>query len=734
MAYYNQDQEQDDKDNSQGMNSTETAAAPTEPVQLSNQSSVSTTSAAPQAPKTAKPASSGSAPGFQNYTKANQGNAQTKLNNAATQNVVASGQNATNAITNAQDQFGKKVDAGTLANRQQAVQDVANTVQSARTLTAAPKVETQTAQAGLATDNSAATNFDKPATTPVPAGVTGVDRFKEVINAQYGGPESLRQAGLYSNVAGKVDSAQNTLNNTKTAAGREEMLKNLYQQRADYTSGLNKLDSALLNSSQQGVQSLQNAAKAQGNLTQKLDRAQIDSATAAQNRTTEINDIRKQALDTFSTGKKAEEAATEKRLDDMLVTPVKDAKGNDIMKADGTPMTQWDQLPEQFKNVIRNKQADNAAALAAETAKLGTAPDAAALAAADKARVTASAQRQMAMFQGLDTSEADRKYQEALANFNSLKSASDAYNAQLTPLQQKYNPNAVNFNSAEAAFLGINNGEGLYNLGENAIKTGDAHRDQLISRDEQARQAALAQLAGYDLSNQLDTNLKYTDADKAGTQSIYNSIDLAGTRAGLNEAEKNFQTAADTNISATGSKKNKDNGKRYYATETANMKDLLQNSGYDFNAGNAGVTGNADILKNIGNVSDLSQFSDPKTMNEVLRPIGVPDSTSFNTAQDIGGTWIDANPVSYGVNLASALFGGNTVGQNFASLFGGGANTAESKNDAKIDANKKLNAAIQNNLDASGFQNRAMVDDNNVSGARLAALQQLLANLDKTNS
>src|SRR5690606_36333023 len=97
------------------------------------------------------------------------------------------------------------------------------------------------------------------------------------------------------------------------------------------------------------------------------------------------------------------------------------------------------------------------------------------------------------------------------------------------------------FNSLEAATLGLSSGEGLYNLGANAIKSGVAEKDRLISKDEQARQAALAQLAGLDLSNQLSTNLLYDNAERAGTQTALDALDLEGTRKAINEAEQNFQ-------------------------------------------------------------------------------------------------------------------------------------------------------------------------------------------------
>jgi hypothetical protein len=803
MAYFNSEDQDKDEEQSQGMNNTEQKQGnPSQPVQLSNPSSVATNTApaaptaASSAPKAGKPASSGSAPGFQSYTKANQGKAQENLNSATAQAVASSGQNATNAIQNSQKQFDKKVEAGTLANRFQAVQDVANTTNSARGVAAVP-------------------NQDAPGLLDQ---VQGLDRFKEVINAEYQGPESLRQAGLYNQISGKVDNAQNVIKNTKTAQGREDMLKNMYQQRADYTSGLNKLDSALLNSSQKGVQNLQNVAQAQGNLGQKLDKAQINSSNLAQNRTDEINKIRNEARDTFSSGKKAEEAATEARMDDMLVTPVKDAAGNIIKKADGTPMTQWDQLPESFKDVIRNKEKNNASMLATETSKLGPAVAPAQLKAAKKAyeQLALGADenfaRMMAGFGGpVDEAQLQASLAKGKAAFAEKKAAYDqlvnqdaAYNKQLAQLQQQYNPNAVNFNSAEAQILGIGSGQGLYNLGENAIKQGVADRNRLISKDEQARQAVLAQLAGLDLSKTLDTNLKYADADAAGTQSIMDSLDIDGTRAGLNEADANFARTADaTDLTGEGKKKvSRGNmfGKKtetYHASVDGNVEDMLKQAGYNFDgvdANNSTLQGK-DLLNAAIQASKHSDDSGDKQKQDAQRQMqaglqgagtgaaigsvipgvgtgigataglilgrmvgsGTVDPLQQNVdllngfapgagqvvqdvrnkAGDLYGTLAQYNPANIIADKISDMFGGSSVTKGISGAISGidtGAMKAFGSAKARENAIEDLQNKYKSFLGSQGFENRANVVNNDLTSARATALQNLLASFDKTNT
>jgi hypothetical protein len=737
MAYYNQNQNNPQNSNL-GMNQKkedeqQQQQAGAAPVQLSNAPSAEagapTATAAPTAPvnQPKSPASSGMGGGFSSYAKANQGVASDRLNQAAQRNVQGQGQMAQTGINQANTAFGKRVDQGSLANRYQAIQDVANLTNSARQITApaAPAPAPQAAApAGAPPLQATATPAAAPASPVGGLNQNDVNRFKEVINAQYKGPESLRQAGLYEGAADKVNTAQNTLNQTKTASGREEMLRNLFAQRGDYSRGLNKLDAAVLNSSQQGVQNLQNTAAAQGDLQNKLDKAQLQSSAQAQNRTQEISDIRNQARNTFSEGKKAEEAATEQRLSSV----VKD----------------WDKLPEHFKEIIRNKTTDNQKVQDEATAKFKADNGYDAISSQySKAQADlAAAQNRVAHDnyaipgQGYNTS-----YEQRQASARALAAAQEKLNAvtgQKQTLDDQIskltNQNAINFNDQEAGILGLQSGEGLYNLGENAIKTANADKERLVSKDEQARQAALASLAGLDQSNQLDTNLRYSNADKAGTQSALDALDLQGTRKAINEAENNFQDyAKNANIIGEGSKKNKTSGKRYYAQESANLGNLLQNAGYQFGQKNGTPAANPEVLRKLANVSSGQVSGDPNgvsgAMSGMIDPI-----TNMGDGQSLGQNYADLAGTFTGTNLLTGALGLGSVGNFVGGLFGGGSTSAESKADAAGFARQDLQNKVQDALTSSGFQNRANIQNNSVTNTRQSALQQLLANLDKTNT
>jgi hypothetical protein len=288
---------------------------------------------------------------------------------------------------------------------------------------------------------------------------------------------------------------------------------------------------------------------------------------------------------------------------------------------------------------------------------------------------------------------------------------------------------AVNLGTQEAGILGIKSGEGLYNLGENAIKTAVSDKERLVSRDEQARQFALAQLAGLDTSRMLDTNVKYSDLAKAGTQTAADALDLAGTRAALNEAEKNFrEQAMSQNIVGTGSKKNKTSGKRYYSEAQANLGDVFKNAGYDFDAALSDQIGNADLLRGAAASTGMAQDVDNFGLSgEIMNPY----SDNSNTVSKVAQGAID--PMLGGTNALLRGLGVNNPLSNVGSLFGSGANSAQSKSIASSAAQADLQNKLQQAITDSGFQNRASVADTDQTRSRSEALRAMLAKMDKTN-
>jgi hypothetical protein len=657
MAILRADEE--DSNNPQGMNQPNTNSTGSQPQSqpISGSSAPDTQASAPvnsaqqsaNSPSANPKASSGTFTNLRQYINANQGN---KVASAVGQKVSNTATGAQKSIEQGQASFGQKVEQGSLANRENAVSDIKSIVQKARGTSAQP----QTAPSPSA-QPQAAPNTINPVPVVAPAAAPdytqGLDtqRFQDVINAQYKGPESLRSSGLYDPISQKVQTAQTKINQAQTASGREDLLKDTFSQNRQYNRGQNKLDSLLLNTSKEGVQGLLDQRAKAGNLQQALQSAENTSSNLATNRASEIKGLQAQARESFTGEQKAEREATDARLASVV--------------------QDWDKLPEYFKEVLRNNPAG-----------------------------------------------------------------------------------AVNLGSQEAGILGIKSGEGLYNLGENAIKTAVSDKERLVSRDEQARQFALAQLAGLDTSKMLDTNVKYSDLAKAGTQTAADALDLAGTRAALNEAEKNFrEQAMSQNIVGTGSKKNKTSGKRYYSQAEANLGDVFKNAGYNFDAPLEAQVGNADLLRGAGASTSMSRDEDLTTLTSPYASSSVAGQAQ-TLQNDLGSFGLNPLLRQAGLNqvdganlpLDMATMGATNIlrnsgldipgvtNLNIGRLLGGGSNSKESKSIASSLAQADLKNKLQQAITESGFQNRASVADTEQTRSRSEALRAMLAKMDKTNA
>lgn len=422
-------------------------------------------------------------------------------------------------------------------------------------------------------------------------------RFAEIINAQYQGPESLQQAGLYEQAARKAQTAQQALQQAQTAGGREQLLRDIFGRSRDYSRGQSKLDALLLNTSQQGVQSLQEQAQKAGNVQQQLQEAQNLSANEAARRAEAIQGIASGARTAFTTARTAEETAANERI--------KAIQDN------------WNKLPEYFKEALKSGK----------------------------------------------------------------------------QLSQQ-----------EADLLGITAGTGLYNLSpEDIVQTNAAEANRLISKNELSRQLALQQLSALDTSKQLQKDLLYTDLEKAGTQTAADAINKQAIKDLLVGEENKFkETAAQQDVVGYGKKKHKTTGKYYYADETANLKDVLERAGYDFNAPGNQQMGNIDASGNV------SFDKDPNAMFET----------------NVSGTGVlqgIANVLSPGIGLGDVVGG----------LFGGGSSSKYAKSTAARLANEDLQRNLEKALQDAGFYNRTAVGETEETKARQAALADILALQEK---
>ncbi len=615
----------------------------------------------PKQPK----AGTGTFANLRSYLQAAQGGGQQRVAQAATQQVQKLGAGAQKGTQQAQDTFKTKMKAGSGALFQggQNEEDVKKAAkeQTADILAAAAGVTyqapeqrqpTQLTPEQIAAQNETRANLattppppitpydtmlrSTPETVPNPNRVQApavpttapaqpqqyftpaqTEQFSQIINAQYQGPASLQQAGLYEQAAQKARTAQEAAQKTQTALGREQLLKDVFGRTREYGRGVSKLDALLLNTSQQGVKQLQEQAQPAAQAQEALQAAQNLSTNEAAQRQAAIEGIRSGARQEFTGARKAEEEATEKRIDDLIKTPAVDAQGNKITKLDsagkpivdaaGNPVyqTEWDRLPEYFKQSLATKA----------------------------------------------------KPQWELS-------------------------------AEEAAVLGIGAGEGLYNIRPEDIKAAEAQRSKLITKDELARQQALAQLAGQDVARELQKDLTYTDMEKAGTQDLASSLDVESFRRLLDKSQAGFKTAAEgATLTGTGEKKvSRGNlaGKKtktYGASVEGNVADMLRQAGYDVGAEGEGVK---------------SLLSDKDLLNKYLGAT----STNTDIQQGIGGAALEGvgAGASAGASIGS-MTGTGPVGAGIGAAIGGavgglaGANTLD-KTQLLTDLAKELDEKL----------------------------------------
>ena len=526
-------------------------------------------------------------------------------------------------------------------------------------------------------------------------------RFADIINAQYQGPQSLQQAGLYEQAARKARAAQQSAELTQTAGGREQLLKDIFGRNRDYSRGASRLDALLLNASEQGVKNLQQQAQPALQSQQALQAAQNLSANEAAQRAAAIEQIRSGTRQAFTEARTAEEQATEKRIDDLIKTPAKDAQGNPIQKldaegkpavdAEGKPIyiTEWERLPEYFRQSLSNKGTANkqiqeeSIKNLEQTTGLSTKrfDELPSQISALQQSIEQLKSRQNRIINGpfgkvsVPDPQAREQLQKAMQDLDALNAEYASYGDfgnQLNSIRN-INQNQWILSPEEAAILGVSAGEGLYNIRPEDIRTAQAERARLITKDELSRQLALAQLAGTDISNQLQKDLLYSNLEKAGTQDLTKSLDTEALRKLLNESQAGFKTAAEAaNLTGTGEKKvSRGNifGKKtktYGATVEGNVADMLRQAGYD--VGSETPSGTRSLL------------TDKDLLNRYLDATNTRRSTDSN----IGGSALEgsASGAGTGAAIGTAVGGlgiGTGVGAAVGATVGGmtGANTTD---------------------------------------------------------
>jgi hypothetical protein len=656
-------------------------------------------------------AGTGTFANLKSYLQAAQGGG--RVAQAATQRVQNVGTGAQKGLQQAGQAFGQRMDAGSLANLGTAGQEASGIIGSARQTTyqapqqTAPvqtppesgKVTTGTESLGFWEDKvrqpdgtvtyrdgspftSAKTSetAESPSQSQIPTPAQPQQyitpeqqqRFADIINAQYQGPASLQQAGLYESAAQKARVAQEAATKAQTAGGREALLRDIFSRGRDYSRGASKLDALLLNTSQQGVEQLQQQAQEAGKSQERLQALQNLTAAQAQGRASEIQQVREGARGEFTKARGEEEAAVETRIKDLTETPVLDEAGQPMLKADGTPMTEWDRLPEYFREILRtspetNKQLqqERAKELEQQTGASAAKVNQLSSSISQKEKQLRSLQARIKSSSGINAWKLRRQADALKDELGQLKSQFSSLSENRKEIEKllKTGTSGVSLSPEEAAILGISSGEGLYNVRPDDIRTTQAERERLITKDELSRQLALQQLAGLDVSKQLQKDLPIaTDLERAGTQDLASSLDVDSFRRLLDESQAGFKTAAESaNLTGSGQKKvSRGNiaGKKtstYYANVAGNVADMLRQAGYDVGAESPEAT--------------RSLLTDRDLLNRYLGAT----STSRDAEGSVGGSALEGTAAGAGAGASiGSLTGTGPLGAGIGAVVGAG--------------------------------------------------------------
>jgi hypothetical protein len=694
-------------------------------------------------------AGTGTFANLKSYLQAAQGGG--KVAQAATQRVQNVATGAQKGMQQAGQAFGQRMEAGSLANLGTAGQEAQDIIGAARQTTyQAPPVQQ------VQPDSTISEPTQAPA-QPQPQQYSTPEqqqRFADIINAQYQGPTSLQQAGLYESAAQKARVAQEAATKAQTAGGREALLRDIFSRGRDYSRGASKLDALLLNTSQQGVEQLQQQAQEAGKSQERLQALQNLTSAQAQGRAAEIQQVREGVRGEFTKARGEEEAAVETRIDSLIKTPAVDESGNPIPKLDasgkpvvdagGNPvyLTEWERLPEYFRQSLANKAESTKKVQQEQIAKLNEQyPQIQQVRENEKRIDDLKSKLRMARFK-LNSKRSRREnsaqIEKALARVTSLQNQIKPFiekdkEFKSSPEYQDYKKqfdaaNKMNLNQwtlspEEAAVLGVASGEGLYNIRPDDIRTAEAERGRLISKDELSRQLALQQLAGLDTSSQLQKDLLYSDLSQAGTQDLASSLDVDAFRRLLDESQAGFKTAAEgANITGIGSKKvSRGNWagtktETYDASVKGNVADMLRQAGYNVGA---------DTPEGV-----RSLLTDRDLLNRYLGAT----STSRGTEANVGGSALEGMAAGAGTGASiGAMTGTGPTGAGIGATIGAGigglvgANTIDPVQ-ATSDLYKELEAKLgikglgaigQGIQDVRGFAATPLAGLGNIAGSNV---------------
>ncbi len=234
-------------------------------VDLSGSGSAGGSTSPGAAPMTPAPTSSGNFTNINRYIENNQDQSQA-LGNKVASGIETKTQGATTALNGAEQEFNTQLSG---ANPLMGENDIS----------------------GLASDPRKLADYVKDQ--------SNVDKFKSTAAGGYGGPNSFSDIGNYADLIKNVSGAAQAPEKLKTSGGRQDVIKDAYNDPSRAKAGMLGLDDALLKQTPGAMAPVQEKADAAGNLNTRLADIQNNANTAIASTKQNVNDRSKQIQDSF---------------------------------------------------------------------------------------------------------------------------------------------------------------------------------------------------------------------------------------------------------------------------------------------------------------------------------------------------------------------------------------------------------------------------------------------------
>ncbi len=233
------------------------------------------------------PKQSGSFTNLNSYLDANKEQSN-QLGTDVSNKITGLGTEARNQFGVSKNQFGQKVNEGSIRNIDSAVSDASNTVDKAYTLGAGSII-----------------NEDE------------VNRFKEVTNAQYKGPNKIEDESDIYNPANELNEKVNLYSRlSETDDGRGQLLSEIYK-RPTYSQGQVTFDNLLLGGNQESKQKLSDARNQVADVKDLFSALVQDSNFLAGSVKTKHDDVRNESQKYTNDKQTQRNQEVEVRLDDV---------------------------------------------------------------------------------------------------------------------------------------------------------------------------------------------------------------------------------------------------------------------------------------------------------------------------------------------------------------------------------------------------------------------------------